>query len=362
MIYRYVHNISRIEAIIDKFDEFVAEKTKYSSPKAFITAREGYKAGTYVKASDILDTKHWKKSMINSGEIAARFKKVMQFNENNFVFKSQKISFCEALDKDPVETGTVLYLFFTGNDDAANLEELVKCFGRRYDTLSYLFFLKDPDTYFPCRPSIFRKAFELLEMDTEGFDGFTYEHYSAYNDSIKELALVYSNYAGHINSLDAHSFAWIICRYEPVKTYIFNEQEDITADTEMKHEGSARRSVRLHQTEFRRNVVEYWNGRCAVTECAQTEILEASHIKSYSDCKTRNECVTPDNGLLLTPNLHTLFDHGMISFTADGRIMISDRLTQHDRDLLGINESMRLRITAEGREKYLKYHRENVFR
>ena len=360
MSYRHIYDAAHIEEIIDRFHEAISiqpeqKGRKVSFSNGYLDATEGYKPGVYVKASDILDAKHWKKTMIASGEISRRVIKAMYVPDNNFVFPNQKMTFKEKAEHDPVAAGTIIFDFFKQDDDAANLEKLVKFFGRRYDTLSYLFFLKDPDTYFPCKPRKFSEAFSLLGMDVACFKSFTYENYCAYNEALKELAMVYSNYAGHINILDAHSFAWTISQHKKIYNHIFNGEW--IPDNSGKQERISTAKVRLNQTEFREKTVAYWDGRCAVTGCSLVDILEAAHIKSWKDCTQNVECISPYNGLLLTPNLHKLFDAGYISFAEDGSILISDRFSEQQQKELGIDKSMKLRIVDPRREEYLRYHR-----
>lgn len=361
MVYQYIYDVAHIEGIIERFLEAISVQPeqkgkRVSFSNGYLDRTEGYKPGIYVKASDILDAEHWKKAMITSGEIAKRAIKAMYVPGNNFVFPNQKMSFKDKANLDLIGTGKAIFDFFNQDDDAANLERLVNCFGRRYDTLSYLFFLKDPDTYFPCKPQKFSEAFSLLGMDVACFRSFTYDNYCAYNEALKELATVYSNYAGHINTLDAHSFVWTISQHKVIYNLIF-EGEHIP-DTSEKRERISAAKIRLNQTEFREKAVAYWEGRCAVTGCSLTDILEAAHIKSWKDCTLNSDCTSPHNGLLLTPNLHKLFDGGYISFAEDGSILISDRFSEQQQKYLGINKSMKLRIVDPKREEYLKFHRQ----
>src|SRR5262249_41256662 len=60
---------------------------------------------------------------------------------------------------------------------------------------------------------------------------------------------------------------------------------------------------RVGQDIFRGALVEYWQGRCAVTGLAVVELLRASHIKPWSDCATDAERLDIFNGLLLAPHL-----------------------------------------------------------
>ena len=365
MIYKHIYDVEHVERIIDLFLEAVSmQPEQHGKPVSFANGymnyEEGYKLLAFVKAADILDAKHWKKSMIRSGEIAERAVKAMYIRENNFVFKSQKISFRKAATAAPAKVGQAIYDLFTETDDANNLEKLVACVGRRYDTISYLFFLKDPDSYFPCKPRKFGKAFSLLGMDSACLKSCTYENYCSFNEALKELATLYSVYADHISALDAHSFAWTISQNKDIYGYIFSEKPE--EDSTEKREVVSQAKIRLNQSKFRDNVISCWDGRCAVTGCDLTDILEAAHIKSWKECKLNRECISPYNGLLLIPNLHKLFDKGYISFSSDGMILISDRILEADRKKLGIDESMTLRIVDPNREKYLRYHRDNVFK
>jgi 5-methylcytosine-specific restriction protein A len=116
---------------------------------------------------------------------------------------------------------------------------------------------------------------------------------------------------------------------------------------------------RIGQGRFRTEVINYWNG-CAVTSCQRIELLRASHIKPWRN-SSNEERLDVYNGLLLIPNLDVAFDNGMVSFAADGKIIISGLLTEDDRLKLGIHPDMRITRIDERHRKYLEYHRKNVF-
>ncbi len=363
MVYKYINDIEHIERIIDRFHEIVSklsgqEGKKVSFSEGYLASpyHEGYKEGVYVRACDVLDINHWKRSAASYRSISASAVDAMYVPNNNFVDYRSKDDFKKKVKSDPVETGKAIYDLFKTDNDAASLEALVKLFGRRYDMLSYLFFLKDANNYFPCAPKNFRQSFTLLEMNTDCFKSFTYDHYCAYNDALKELANLYSNYYDQIGTLDAHSFAWMIYKYPVINNYIFKLNHDPGGE-EGKKEGIATTKTRLNQTEFRKKVVDYWGGMCAVTGCSVTVILEAAHIKGWKDCKTNSECISEYNGLLLTPNLHELFDSYLITFGKDGKIIISNKLSKEDRGILGLNFEMKLRKVDPEREKYMQFHR-----
>jgi len=90
-------------------------------------------------------------------------------------------------------------------------------------------------------------------------------------------------------------------------------------------------------------------------------LLKASHIRPWKN-STDGERLDQYNGLLLTPNLDTLFDQGMISFKDSGVIILSDEFIQDDREILGVKSDMKLLKTIKKIEKYMKYHRDNVLK
>jgi hypothetical protein len=87
----------------------------------------------------------------------------------------------------------------------------------------------------------------------------------------------------------------------------------------------ARRFNRKGQYKFRKDLLEAYNGRCAITGCEIEEALEAAHIIPY--CLTKNNTVL--NGLLLRADLHTLFDFNLILVDPDTRIIYLSRQLQH---------------------------------
>jgi hypothetical protein len=104
-------------------------------------------------------------------------------------------------------------------------------------------------------------------------------------------------------------------------------------------EREAMRRERLTQGAFRTSQLKVWR-RCAVTQCAIETLLQASHITPWAeDPKVRN---SRDNGILLVPTLHKLFDDGFISFQDDGRIMIAESMMPLERENLGLHENMRV--------------------
>lgn len=114
---------------------------------------------------------------------------------------------------------------------------------------------------------------------------------------------------------------------------------------------------RVGQQRFREALLEYWGGACAVTGLALPDVLRASHAKPWAECASDAERLDVFNGFLLTANLDALFDRFMISFDEEGWLLVSGRLSEVDRQTLGLRPSLRLRWVASQHQGYLAYHR-----
>lgn len=81
---------------------------------------------------------------------------------------------------------------------------------------------------------------------------------------------------------------------------------------------------RLGQGAFRVVVTEAYQRRCAITGEKTLPVLEAAHIKPFSE----NGPNDIKNGLLLRSDFHTLFDDGYITINPDFVIEVSKRLNE----------------------------------
>lgn len=92
------------------------------------------------------------------------------------------------------------------------------------------------------------------------------------------------------------------------------------------------RSVALRegQPEFRRQVIELYESRCAISSCETVDTLEAAHILPFKG-KESNQ---PWNGILLRADLHLLFDKNLLTIDpATLRVRLNPRLkgTEYSR-------------------------------
>jgi len=98
---------------------------------------------------------------------------------------------------------------------------------------------------------------------------------------------------------------------------------------------------RQGQPRFRRELLDAYDGACAITKCTLEEVLEAAHISPFKGSSTN----TVQNGLLLRADIHTLFDKGLIAIdTSDWTIIVNRKLEQTE---YGALSGQRLNLPVE---------------
>lgn len=129
-------------------------------------------------------------------------------------------------------------------------------------------------------------------------------------------------------------------------------------DTERLAEVLSRRGQGL----YRRLLMQYWDNKCAVTECDLPSALRASHAMPWAECTKAEQRINKYNGFLLNANLDALFDKGLITFDDDGHIKISKTISIENKKALGIDENMKLRKQLDSKHlEFLHYHQEHVW-
>lgn len=118
---------------------------------------------------------------------------------------------------------------------------------------------------------------------------------------------------------------------------------------------------RVGQDLFRRGLLEFWDGRCAITGLAVPELLRASHAKPWADCESDAERLDVHNGLLLAPHLDALFDCGLMTVDPGGQVSFSRSIEPDALHRLGVLGPLRVALVA-GHMRFLEWHRDRVFR
>ena len=140
--------------------------------------------------------------------------------------------------------------------------------------------------------------------------------------------------------------------------YVYEkEKSDIKKVSYEKTETLSYVTVRLGQHIFRKNLLSIYDS-CILCGIKNTSLLKASHIKPWS--KSSNiEKLDPSNGLLLCANHDALFDSGLISFNDNGYLLISEQISNDDRQKLYLIED-KYGFDIET-QLYIKWHRDNIF-
>jgi putative restriction endonuclease len=120
--------------------------------------------------------------------------------------------------------------------------------------------------------------------------------------------------------------------------------------------------VRIGQSYFRAKLLSEMKS-CPITEIDDKRLLIASHIKPWVH-SNNEERVNTKNGILLSPLFDKLFDKGigLITFTLEKKILISNKLSQENIARLNIFNNQTLKnFDINGREEFLEYHRKFIF-
>lgn len=100
---------------------------------------------------------------------------------------------------------------------------------------------------------------------------------------------------------------------------------------------------------------------CRVTGVTDPMHLRASHIKPWKDSNDE-EKLNGCNGLLLSPHVDHLFDKGLISFSDEGKLLLSPALDLSVLTRWGISVDASYGKFSPEQANFLRYHREAVFK
>ena len=118
-----------------------------------------------------------------------------------------------------------LKLLYEGSDDQKAFAEIVSAIGANFDTMSFLFFLRDPNSYVTVKSSLFDKRFKMIGIDSKLSGNCTWEKYQQFNSWIKEIQnILCDSVNSEFTLIDAHSFLWLLPEFE--KYISGSEQED----------------------------------------------------------------------------------------------------------------------------------------
>jgi hypothetical protein len=139
--------------------------------------------------------------------------------------------------------------------------------------------------------------------------------------------------------------------------------QDIRSILKQKVEQTTKEALvnaRVGQGKFRVQVLQLWQHRCCVTGSFVHDAIRASHIKPWSE-STNEERLDPFNGLPLTANFDALFDAGLITFEDSGKLVVSSKLDEEEREIYSLHECSLSKAPSPETANYLAYHRASRF-
>lgn len=145
--------------------------------------------------------------------------------------------------------------------------------------------------------------------------------------------------------------------------YILEKEEKKIMDDNSIHDDEKKQVIKARkwQWKYRKWLLEECPF-CPITLISDDRLLIASHIKPWSKSEI-NEKTDPKNGFMFTPTYDLLFDRGFITFTNEQKVLISPWLSKMTCSKLNISPNKKYpMLNMDGREKYLEYHREYIFK
>jgi len=304
----------------------------------------------------------------------------------------EKITMADSFVKpsNKIGTGNGEGKLYIGNENAETRSFfgrkgfVIKCFLLKKDLIQYL---KDSETEYKNPEQLYRRRNEMAglwkermkkvsEMDEilwfdlkeqtqiQGTRKYVNSS-SEYFTLIRELSLPNMTY---LSMMKLRTSAGKIVYYTRLFVDYFGEsvhphavKEEIEKIKQIPVKKEQIISARVGQGKYREGLLKE-SPVCPVTLISDDRLLIASHIKPWvkSDDK---EKIDPKNGLLLTPTFDLLFDRGFITFTDDKKMHISPWLSKMTCSKLRIAPGkIYPMLPVDGRQRYLKYHRENVFK
>lgn len=115
---------------------------------------------------------------------------------------------------------------------------------------------------------------------------------------------------------------------------------------------------RLYKYQLQEECEEIYGNPMCVLEKLSYPVLIASHIKPFIE-SNENEAYDPNNGLLLSRTIDSLFDLKYISFADDGTMLFSNRISEDVKNFWK-DYKLEKSILNEKRKEFLACHRKLI--
>jgi hypothetical protein len=189
---------------------------------------EHYKEWLYLEARRRLDVGAWKDAWVGTGKIVKRVVAAVEIFEdknhrNNIVqwqekngpdsTSTQKLKDVEANRQHWRTAEQAMWdMYVEEADPEPCFARLVELFGARYDLISYLFFIRDWNTFLPFKSSRFPPVFELLGVPHPMHSKCHWDNYQGAIARVREVQRHLEGYEipNGVRLIDAHSFCWML--------------------------------------------------------------------------------------------------------------------------------------------------------
>ena len=152
---------------------------------------------------------------------------------------------------------------------------------------------------------------------------------------------------------------------ELAPTFDSHSDYEINLEIEARHLEGDREKIQVTKARrgqgiFKSNV-RLVEDHCRITGVTNIKHLRASHIKPWA-ASNNEEKLDGSNGLLLSPHVDHLFDHGFISFKNSGELLVSRKLNPTVLDKWSIALDQNVGGFRESQKTYLEYHRDLILK
>lgn len=195
--------------------------------KGIVHEWEGYKPRVF-KAGRQLIARAVQEHKIGSGfilnaAIEAIENPLKQPKPNNLVELGQRygaasashVKFLQARDDPQARRRAEQWLadaFTKKIEGRAAMDALIAIVGKRYDLVSYLFFLIDMNRFMPVKTSFFDLAFKRLGITLQTSGRCGWDNYASFNNALEDIRSDLERVGGFagVRLIDAHSFCWLL--------------------------------------------------------------------------------------------------------------------------------------------------------
>lgn len=328
----HIDDITKLIEQLSRFTFFVQEMNgqegfiSFRDSTGFLGREEDYKSRIAEDARKELRFNEWKESWIGTGKIADCAVKAMG-KANNLVNKNQQIDFRNRLNpnhpKFKPDAERVLFDIYRNPlcKEAEAFSNATATFGAKYDTIAFLFFVKDDTRFLPISTGHFDKGFAALNIDYSTSYKCSWNNYQGFNEIIGEIRGVMEERVlmkGTPRLIDAHSFVWIIQQKRFIDWIPNTEQnakieqiteeqvQDVISGTGGRHTINSSAYIRsakvVKETRDRANgICQYCNKPAPFDDKKGIPYLEVHHVIWLS----RNGEDSTNNTVALCPNCHT---------------------------------------------------------